>query len=155
MVWDIRCSKKGMYQRLQLIKFRVIFDFAWHLSQKNASLVKQVQKSVGLYLYIVAFLSDGFYRQVKQISGAHNKADTNPPSKTKKRRSSLRGMAPSVVRFINNGCCLKNWTVGCLRLEGSSLCGLISFAGYPAECHCGFVSGSAHAHLFRGRWWVK
>ncbi|XP_072218034.1 denticleless protein homolog [Leuresthes tenuis] len=39
---------------------------------------------------------DGFYRQVKQISGAHNKADTNPPSKTKKRRSSLRGMAPSV-----------------------------------------------------------
>ncbi|XP_028253262.1 denticleless protein homolog isoform X2 [Parambassis ranga] len=39
---------------------------------------------------------DGFYRQVKQISGAHNKADTNPPSKTKKRRSSMRGMAPSV-----------------------------------------------------------
>ncbi|XP_069030051.1 denticleless protein homolog [Embiotoca jacksoni] len=39
---------------------------------------------------------DGFYRQVKQISGAHNKAETNPPSKTKKRRSSMRGMAPSV-----------------------------------------------------------
>ncbi|XP_040920511.1 denticleless protein homolog [Toxotes jaculatrix] len=39
---------------------------------------------------------DGFYRQVKQISGAHNKTETNPPSKTKKRRSSTRGMAPSV-----------------------------------------------------------
>uniref|UniRef100_A0A3B5AVH5 Denticleless E3 ubiquitin protein ligase homolog n=1 Tax=Stegastes partitus TaxID=144197 RepID=A0A3B5AVH5_9TELE len=40
---------------------------------------------------------DGFYRQVKQISGAHNKAETNPPSKTKKRRSGMRGMAPSVT----------------------------------------------------------
>ncbi|XP_026196554.1 denticleless protein homolog isoform X1 [Anabas testudineus] len=39
---------------------------------------------------------DGFYRQVKQISGAHNKAEPHPPSKTKKRRSSMRGMAPSV-----------------------------------------------------------
>uniref|UniRef100_UPI0037E7FA46 denticleless protein homolog n=1 Tax=Semicossyphus pulcher TaxID=241346 RepID=UPI0037E7FA46 len=39
---------------------------------------------------------DGFYRQVKQISGAHNKAETNPLTKTKKRRSSARGMAPSV-----------------------------------------------------------
>ncbi|XP_028997502.1 denticleless protein homolog [Betta splendens] len=39
---------------------------------------------------------DGFYRQVKQISGAHNKAETNPLSKAKKRRSCMRGMAPSV-----------------------------------------------------------
>ncbi|XP_023152774.2 denticleless protein homolog isoform X1 [Amphiprion ocellaris] len=39
---------------------------------------------------------DGCYKQVKQISGAHNKAEANPPSKTKKRRSSMRGMAPSV-----------------------------------------------------------
>ncbi|XP_045899403.1 denticleless protein homolog [Micropterus dolomieu] len=39
---------------------------------------------------------DGFYRQVKQISGAHNKAETNPSTKAKKRRSSARGMAPSV-----------------------------------------------------------
>ncbi|XP_047429862.1 denticleless protein homolog [Mugil cephalus] len=39
---------------------------------------------------------DGFYKPVKQICGAHNKAETNPPSKTKKRRSSMRGMAPSV-----------------------------------------------------------
>ncbi|XP_073349210.1 denticleless protein homolog [Pagrus major] len=39
---------------------------------------------------------DGFYRQVKQISGAHNKAETNPLTKTKKRRGSARGMAPSV-----------------------------------------------------------
>ncbi|XP_019953130.2 denticleless protein homolog [Paralichthys olivaceus] len=39
---------------------------------------------------------DGFYRQVKQISGAHNKAETSAPLKTKKRRSSTRGMAPSV-----------------------------------------------------------
>ncbi|XP_007545894.1 denticleless protein homolog [Poecilia formosa] len=40
---------------------------------------------------------DGFYKQVKQISGAHNKSETNPSSKVKKRRSSMRGMAPSVV----------------------------------------------------------
>ncbi|XP_053192685.1 denticleless protein homolog [Scomber japonicus] len=39
---------------------------------------------------------DGFYRQVKRISGAHNKAETNSLSKTKKRRPSMRGMAPSV-----------------------------------------------------------
>ncbi|XP_056283668.1 denticleless protein homolog [Pseudoliparis swirei] len=39
---------------------------------------------------------DGFYRQVNQISGAHNKAETNAPTKTKKRRGSTRGMAPSV-----------------------------------------------------------
>ncbi|KAM4713699.1 denticleless protein homolog [Anableps anableps] len=39
---------------------------------------------------------DGFYKQVKQISGAHNKSETNPLSKTKKRRSTMRGMAPSV-----------------------------------------------------------
>ncbi|XP_071775216.1 denticleless protein homolog [Centroberyx gerrardi] len=39
---------------------------------------------------------DGFYRQVKQISGAHNKADRSTPSKTKKRRPGARGMAPSV-----------------------------------------------------------
>ncbi|KAM9798554.1 denticleless protein homolog [Neosynchiropus ocellatus] len=39
---------------------------------------------------------DGFYRQVKQISSAHNKAETNQLSKTKKRRPSTRGMAPSV-----------------------------------------------------------
>ncbi|XP_035534815.1 denticleless protein homolog [Morone saxatilis] len=39
---------------------------------------------------------DGFYRQVKQISGAHNKAETKTPTTTKKRRSGARGMAPSV-----------------------------------------------------------
>lgn len=46
---------------------------------------------------ILPFLTDGYYRQVKQISGAHNKAETNPTAKTKKRRSIARGMAPSVV----------------------------------------------------------
>uniref|UniRef100_A0A8C8GLX7 Denticleless protein-like protein n=1 Tax=Oncorhynchus tshawytscha TaxID=74940 RepID=A0A8C8GLX7_ONCTS len=39
---------------------------------------------------------DGFYRQVKQISGAHNKMDRNTPSKTKKKRPGTRGMDPSV-----------------------------------------------------------
>lgn len=48
-------------------------------------------------LIMRGFFSDGFYRQVKQITGAHNKAETNPPSKVKKRRPSTRGMAPSVV----------------------------------------------------------
>uniref|UniRef100_A0A8C7FM92 Denticleless E3 ubiquitin protein ligase homolog (Drosophila) n=1 Tax=Oncorhynchus kisutch TaxID=8019 RepID=A0A8C7FM92_ONCKI len=39
---------------------------------------------------------DGFYRQVKQISGAHNKMDRNTPSKTKKKHPGTRGMDPSV-----------------------------------------------------------
>lgn len=43
------------------------------------------------------FPSDGFYRPVKQISGAHNKMDRNTPSKTKKKRPGTRGMDPSVV----------------------------------------------------------
>ncbi|XP_010013725.1 PREDICTED: denticleless protein homolog [Nestor notabilis] len=39
---------------------------------------------------------DGFYRQVKQISGAHNVADKQTPSKPKKKRQNLRGLAPLV-----------------------------------------------------------
>ncbi|XP_061204362.1 denticleless protein homolog [Neopsephotus bourkii] len=39
---------------------------------------------------------DGFYRQVKQISGAHNVVDKQTPSKPKKKRQNLRGLAPLV-----------------------------------------------------------
>ncbi|XP_008947622.1 PREDICTED: denticleless protein homolog [Merops nubicus] len=39
---------------------------------------------------------DGFYRQVNQISGAHNVSDKQTPSKPKKKRQSLRGLAPLV-----------------------------------------------------------
>lgn len=39
---------------------------------------------------------DGYYKQVKQINGAHNKAEANSLCKSKKKRSSTRGMAPSV-----------------------------------------------------------
>ncbi|NWH61549.1 DTL protein, partial [Geococcyx californianus] len=38
---------------------------------------------------------DGFYRQVNQISGAHNVVDKQTPSKPKKRQN-LRGLAPMV-----------------------------------------------------------
>ncbi|XP_041106528.1 denticleless protein homolog [Polyodon spathula] len=38
---------------------------------------------------------EGFYRQVKQITGAHNKLDRQTPSKLKKRQAG-RGVAPSV-----------------------------------------------------------
>jgi hypothetical protein len=48
------------------------------------------------------FPSDGFYRQVKQISGAHNKMDRNTLSKTKKKRPGTRGMDPSVVSGYPN-----------------------------------------------------
>lgn len=44
------------------------------------------------------YLSDGFYRQVNQISGAHNTLDKQTPSKPKKKQNS-KGLAPSVVRF--------------------------------------------------------
>ncbi|NXL89223.1 DTL protein, partial [Alectura lathami] len=39
---------------------------------------------------------DGFYRQVNQISGAHNVVDKQTPSKLKKKRQNLRGLAPLV-----------------------------------------------------------
>ncbi|OXB72432.1 UNVERIFIED_CONTAM: hypothetical protein H355_006486 [Colinus virginianus] len=39
---------------------------------------------------------DGFYRQVNQISGAHNVVDKQTPSKLKKKRQNLRGLAPVV-----------------------------------------------------------
>ncbi|RLW06889.1 hypothetical protein DV515_00004040 [Chloebia gouldiae] len=39
---------------------------------------------------------DGFYRHVNQISGAHNVAERQTPSKLKKRRQNLRGLAPLV-----------------------------------------------------------
>ncbi|XP_015283101.1 PREDICTED: denticleless protein homolog [Gekko japonicus] len=39
---------------------------------------------------------DGFYRQVKQISGAHNIMDKHMPSKLKKKKQTGRGLAPSV-----------------------------------------------------------
>ncbi|KFV42176.1 Denticleless protein, partial [Tyto alba] len=39
---------------------------------------------------------DGFYRQVNQISGAHNVVDKQTPSKSKKKRQNLRGLAPLV-----------------------------------------------------------
>ncbi|NXG14204.1 DTL protein, partial [Grallaria varia] len=39
---------------------------------------------------------DGFYRQVNQISGAHNVFDKQTPSKPKKKRQNLRGLAPLV-----------------------------------------------------------
>lgn len=60
---------------------------------------KSITISPGL-LCVCVLLSDGFYRQVNQISGAHNKAESNAPTKTKKRRGSTRGMAPSVVSFF-------------------------------------------------------
>ncbi|XP_067845047.1 denticleless protein homolog [Heptranchias perlo] len=39
---------------------------------------------------------DGFYRQVKQITGAHNMQAKQTPPKQKKRRPAARGLAPSV-----------------------------------------------------------
>ncbi|NXG70389.1 DTL protein, partial [Baryphthengus martii] len=39
---------------------------------------------------------DGFYRQVNQISGAHNVVDKQTPSKPKKKRQNLKGLAPMV-----------------------------------------------------------
>ncbi|MEE6473987.1 hypothetical protein FKM82_010239 [Ascaphus truei] len=39
---------------------------------------------------------DGFYRQVNQITGAHNALDKQTPSKVKKKKPAVRGLAPSV-----------------------------------------------------------
>lgn len=48
-------------------------------------------------------LSDGFYRQVNQISGAHNVVDRQTPSKLRKKRQNLRGLAPLVVGARKTG----------------------------------------------------
>uniref|UniRef100_A0A8V5G567 Uncharacterized protein n=1 Tax=Melopsittacus undulatus TaxID=13146 RepID=A0A8V5G567_MELUD len=47
------------------------------------------------------FEKDGFYRQVKQISGAHNVVDKRAPSKPKKKRQNLKGLAP-LVDFLQS-----------------------------------------------------
>lgn len=60
--------------------------------------ISNLETFVAMYLFLSI---DGFYRQVKQISGAHNKAETTPSTKIKRKRSSARGMAPSVVSFLN------------------------------------------------------
>ncbi|CAI9550575.1 unnamed protein product, partial [Staurois parvus] len=39
---------------------------------------------------------DGFYRQVNQITGAHNAPDKQTPLKMKKKKPAFRGLAPSV-----------------------------------------------------------
>ncbi|XP_072265937.1 denticleless protein homolog [Pyxicephalus adspersus] len=39
---------------------------------------------------------DGFYRQVNQITGAHNAPDKQTPLKMKKKKPAVRGLAPSV-----------------------------------------------------------
>ncbi|KAM8945423.1 denticleless protein homolog [Pelodytes ibericus] len=39
---------------------------------------------------------DGFYRHVNQIAGAHNALEKQTPSKIKKRKPAVRGLAPSV-----------------------------------------------------------
>lgn len=44
--------------------------------------------------------SDGFYKPTNHIRGAHNKAEQNSSTKAKKRRSCVRGMAPSVVSVL-------------------------------------------------------
>lgn len=89
------------------------------------------------------FFTDGFYKPMKQIQGAHKKAETNSASKPKKKRLSTRGMGPSVVSFLSKAllkrmqpCAAEILTIQC-------------FAGHAAECNCGFISRSAHAHLLR------
>lgn len=101
--------------------------------------------------------TDGYYRQVKQISGAHNKAETNPAAKAKKRRGVARGMAPSVVRVFNH------WPLFYFfffypkycNVEGAALKIHVIFAGYPAERHCSSLPGSAHPYLRWCRRWVR
>lgn len=54
------------------------------------------------------YFSDGFYRQVNQISGAHNTLDKQTPSKPKKKQNS-KGLAPSVVRFYSCVHVCRSW----------------------------------------------
>lgn len=75
MVWDTRCSKKGAF---------ALYLIHWFISWLSYCSIKFTKCFVPV--------TDGFYRQVKQISGAHMKPERHTPQ-TKKRR----GMAPPVA----------------------------------------------------------
>lgn len=94
MIWDTRCSKKGIHLILNYSQIGGIF-MSWEPQFLHSD-------EFQTFVTVLHFLIDGYYRQVKQISGAHNKAETNPSAKVKKRRSVVRGMAPSVVSFFND-----------------------------------------------------
>ena len=112
-------AKKVSIRNLNLQMF--CFCIVWYVVfiYKVLSYIREMQDYDSRYLLCV-FLLDGFYRQVKQISGAHNKAETNPPTKIKKRRISTRGMAPSVVSFFNTSLALFNESI-VMQQEGWSL----------------------------------
>lgn len=91
MVWDIRCSQKGALS----VTLKGLLQSCCFIGLLSKSIRKNLSNTP--FSHLMFCPTDGFYKQVKQISGAHNKSETNPSSKVKKKRSSMRGMAPSVV----------------------------------------------------------
>lgn len=91
MVWDIRCSQKGELS----VTLKGLLQFCNFIGILSKDIKKNLTNTP--FSHLMFCPTDGFYKQVKQISGAHNKSETNPSSKVKKKRSSMRGMAPSVV----------------------------------------------------------
>lgn len=97
--------------------------------------------------------SDGFYKPTNQIRGAHNKAEQSSSIKAKKRRSCVRGMAPSVVsvlvthNVLQEGTAAQTDAVFYTRIVFFFL----SLTGQPAECDSGPIPRSAHPHLFWSR----
>ncbi|NXP31168.1 DTL protein, partial [Leiothrix lutea] len=88
-VWDVRAGEllgicKGHQCSLKSVAFSR-FEKDKKLNKKLSNRVEKHWKS-----------SNGFYRQVNQISGAHNVVDKQTPSKPKKKRQNLRGLAPLV-----------------------------------------------------------
>ena len=109
---------------------------------------------------IFSSLTDGFYRQVKQISGAHNKSERVTPSKMKKRRPNVRGMANGLVSFRPPAPHFHTTLVHCIEVSmdiawRSQTSFRFIHTALPAKCHGGFVSRWTHSNLLRCRWWVS
>lgn len=87
MLWDTRCSKKGIY-----IFYHSLFLFVKENLGNELNHLMIRRNSISF--------SDGYYKPTNQIRGAHNKAEQSSTIKAKKRRSCVRGLAPSVVSVL-------------------------------------------------------
>uniref|UniRef100_UPI00398E9426 denticleless protein homolog isoform X2 n=1 Tax=Pristiophorus japonicus TaxID=55135 RepID=UPI00398E9426 len=115
-LYDTECrNKEDPTFRAWLAHNNAVFDLAWVPGEPKLVTASgdqtaklwdvKVSELLGTFkghqcsLKSVAFgkqEKDGFYRQVKQITGAHNTQAKQTPPKQKKRRPAARGLAPSV-----------------------------------------------------------
>ncbi|NWI88468.1 DTL protein, partial [Pitta sordida] len=91
-VWDVRAGKllgicKGHHCSLKSVAFSRFEKAVFCTGGRDGNIMVWDTR---------CNKKDGFYRQVNQISGAHNVIDKQTPSKPRKKRQNLRGLAPLV-----------------------------------------------------------